>query len=213
MNHQLIIVGGGATHRQVPWFRKDSDYWGLIALAGIMKTCDQWFELHPWSVLGPKDRWRSRRLKPLYMIRRYAHLPHVRQFPMSVFRNHPGAPFTSSFTYQLALAYDLGYSSVRLYGLGDFLTGSARERTVEWAGLLYWIGCWRGWGSGRTLWLPPQDERMIDLPHYGFKYWREVKEVRKYLRALGREIRAMRLDGYKTERGFPKGAAQIASRL
>ena len=145
MNHQLIIVGGGATHRQVPWFRKDSDYWGLIALAGIMKTCDQWFELHPWSVLGPKDRWRSRRLKPLYMIRRYAHLPHVRQFPMSVFRNHPGAPFTSSFTYQLALAYDLGYSSVRLYGLGDFLTGSARERTVEWAGLLYWIGCWRGW--------------------------------------------------------------------
>ena len=91
------------------------------------------------------------------------------------------------------------------------MTGSARERTVEWAGLLYWIGYWRG--SGRSVWMPPQDRWMLDLPHYGFKYWREVKEVRKYLRALGREIRAMRLDGYKTEKGFPKEAAQIASRL
>ena len=209
----LVIVGGGRTSSLVPWFRKDTDYWGLVSLAGIMQTCDQWFELHPWSVLGPGDRRRSRCLKPLYTIRRYAYLPHARQFPMSVFRNHPGASFTSSFNYLMALGFDMGYTRLCLYGCGDFRKkgASARERTVEWAGMLYWVGYWRG--AGRSVVIPKADTSMFDLPHYGFDYWHEVASVRSYLRDLGKEIRHMCLDGYKTEKGFPSRAARIASRL
>ena len=208
----IVIVGGGSSSDLVLWNHPNWEYWGLIALEPLMERCDLWFELHPLSVLSAREIARCRKATvPVLMIQAYARIPRSIRFPVELVQGHGSRLFTNSFCYQIAYAIHYGVQALHLYGLGDLVTGSARERVFERLGVAYWVGVAQG--RGITVDIPDRDRVIWERFLYGLEYWQEVKWVRQELRSLKQVLTQKKLDGFTTERRVSQGAARIARKL
>ncbi len=99
-----------------------------------------------------------------------------------ILQKFPNAPFSSTFCWQMAMALMMGYETIGLFG-AELAYGDARERTVEWAGLSYWIG----YAEARGVEIArPRRSRLGRHPRlYGLQYDEEIRSTKQYLRLIG----------------------------
>lgn len=196
---KLALVGGVTPLRVgIPWDDESWEIWGANFFWTSMPRATRWFEIHIPSVLtAAEKRAVAASTVPVYMRRAYPWAPLSVRFPIErvldsdiIGTNPPtwlrrteqwANVFTCTFCFQLALAITEGFDEIGLWGI-DFSRGSARERTVEWRGVAYWLGVAQGLGTKVTL---PKGCTLLDHgPRYGLDYWDEVFAVRQQLAEL-----------------------------
>lgn len=170
---------------------------GLYDAQGRLRA-DRWFQLHPAVSLSDAERqWGPMCPIPTYVLSREegraigVQRPLV--FPLGLVTHLTSFPvFPCTMAYQVALALALGFTTLALYGI-DLPSGTIRERTVEWAGLAYWLGVAEG--RGVTVRVPGASRLLYHPYRYGYDYHAERADVRTYARQTlqagtcqGREI-------------------------
>ncbi len=129
---------------------------------------------------------------PLYTTEPYPKNPNVVVWPIQYFAEKYRDYFTSTFSMQIAQAFDEGFSELQIHGL-ELLLGTKRECTVESACVNYWLGYVEGRGMkvvivpnakpripiGR---IQPHDQFVLTHPfRYGHEYWNEADWVRGFV--------------------------------
>ncbi len=161
------------------------DIWGCNSL---WKRCldkqnrfraDAWFELHPLSVQTPQELEDMHNCPvPLYVLdiepRPKGLTDHWRCFPIDLIRDQFGHRdyFTCTMCFQIALAIQLGYRTLGIFGM-ELWQGSSRERLIELPAMLYWMGLAKGAGMEIVL---PGYSKLASFPLlYGYHYHQEDK--------------------------------------
>lgn len=128
---KVAIVGGGPTRRYAPYHDKKWDIWAFSSRDYKYPRITRWFELHDPTDLRQQLSWKKpgrrsyadyvnfmRKLKcPVYMQKRFKHIPESVPFPLDNVLDEFGRCFTSTATYLLALAILEGYKVIGLWGI------------------------------------------------------------------------------------------------
>jgi hypothetical protein len=196
-HRRVAIIGAGLGRKDAPW---SDPTWCFQALNEIWQIrYERHWECHPLSVQSDAElAWLERCRVPCYVLdladaaardvpderptapepgrlRPFAGVANAVQYPLERVLAATGGRryFTSTFSYQIALAIADGFEAIGLWGV-ELYEGSARERTVELACLEYWIGVADGRGVKLTLGSPGLARR----PYlYGYHYAEERDEV------------------------------------
>ena len=204
---KVAIIGAGASRASAPWDDPDWIVWGLNEIPQPRATA--WWEMHPMSVQNARElAWLSQCPTPCYVLnladaalgivvdgrvgqsplpRQFAGVANAVQYPLDRILALPGARdwFTSTFSYQVALAILDGFEEIGLWGV-DLRRGTLREQTVEWAGLAWWLGFAAGRGIRVTV---PDDYTWTHPGRYGFDYWQEKDSVDAQMDAIRGMVR------------------------
>jgi len=143
-----------------------------------------WFQLHPkWSFTKEHrfDHWgwlQKEHAFPIYMQRNYDDVPNCVPYPLREIQDAQIGEFwrgeskmtklfTSTFSYQVALAKHMGYERIEIYGI-ELSLGAEYEYQRE--AMAYWIGNCNG--AGIEIWIP-EACALLFQPLYAYE------EVRK----------------------------------
>ncbi len=190
--NRVAILGATPTNRHAPLEDPSWEIWGLNRILsphydwqGRFRA-DRWFELHPMSVQSREDlAWIRTCPVPLYTLGDHPELPLAVRFPLGFVEDLGRDLFSCTFCYQIALAVAEGFKVIGLYGV-DLDLGDYRERTLERACVLWWLGFAEGRGVSIVL---PKESRLLNHPkRYGYDYHAEVKWCREYLRRVAQEM-------------------------
>ena len=143
-----------------------------------------WFQLHPKWSFSKEHRWdhygwlKQEHPFPIYMQRKYDDIPASAPFPLrEIQRSLLGAmyrgeaavekAFTSTFSYQMALAVHLGFERIEVYGIELALEA---EYVYQREAMAFWCGMANG--RGIEVWIPEACGLLL-APLYG---WEEVRK-------------------------------------
>jgi hypothetical protein len=142
---------------------------------------DVWWDIHQRIAQSEDDlRWFRALPVPLVTTEDMLDLgPHCVRYPIERVEHAtaPG-PFACTFAYQVAYALTVGYREIGLYGV-ELAYGTARERTVEWASVNWWLGFAEA--RGVTIHLPAHSRLGTHRYRYGLDYRAEIRDVEAYL--------------------------------
>ena len=163
---------------QAPWGDRT---WAFFALNEIAQPiADVHAELHPRAVQSERDLAFLRQCPvPCYVLdiaEWDGLIPHAVQYPLERVLDitHGRRYFTSTFSYEMALAIAEGFTEIGLYGV-DLAHGTLRERLVEAPCIEYWVGIAEGRGIKVTV---PEASTLCRQPYlYGYHYDDEVRAV------------------------------------
>ena len=177
---RVAIIGAGATRVVAPWEDSDVIFYALNEI--WQKRYDAHFELHPRAVQSERDLEFLRSCPtPCYVLDLAewdGMIPHAVQYPLErVLDITRGRRyFTSTFSFQIALAIAEGFTEIGLWGV-DLARGTLRERLVEAPCVEYWVGLAEGRGIKVTV---PEISTLCSQPYlYGYDYDAEVGAVNK----------------------------------
>lgn len=183
----VAIVGAGYGKEQAPLDDPDWDVWALNVIPPVDKherlRADRWFELHQRHAQSDLDmQWIAKCPVPIYVPPDLLDAsPNAVRFPLERLEARFGAYWTCTFAYQIALALDEGYAEIGLFGT-ELAWGTARERTVEYACVSWWMGLAQGLG---VKCLVPRGSMLGRHRYrYGFEYDAEKQHVENYLGRL-----------------------------
>lgn len=201
---RVAIYGAGLGRSEAPL---DDPKWAVWALNTIPPLdrqrrlrCDLWWDLHQRQAQSADDlRWIAACPVPIMVPLDLLDAgPRCVRYPIETIEAEiaPG-PFACSFAYMIAYALWLGYRDIGLYGV-ELAYGTARERTVEYASVSWWMGF--AAARGVLFYRPrlighdvtPTESRVVGSllgqhpAHYGLEYDAEKRAVEAYLwRARG----------------------------
>ena len=187
---KVLIYGAGYGRDEAPLDDPDWAVWTCNLITPVdadgRLRVSAWFDLHERCAQSDDDmRWIARCPFPLYVPPSLMNASErAVLFPLeAVLTEFPDAPFSCTFAFQIALALQLGFETIGLFGV-ELAYGSRRERTVEWACVNWWVGFAEGRGVEI---LRPQTSRLGRHPVlYGFEYKEEIESTNSYLRAIAR---------------------------
>ena len=183
-HRKAAIIGTGPGRRSAPWGDLSWCKWAINEI--WQPELDRHYELHPMSVQSERDlAWLAQCPTPCYVLNLAecdGKVKNAVQYPIQRVLAMPGARdwFTSTFSYQVALAILDGFEEIGLWGV-DLRLGSPREQTVEWAGLSWWLGYAAGRGMKVTL---DGDYTWTHPGRYGYDYHYEKYAVERQMRAM-----------------------------
>lgn len=159
--------------------------WGLNVIPPMNDEgelrCDRWFEMHQRCAQSYDDmEWIARCPVPMYVpadLMGYG--PQTVRYPIEAIEAKYGNYWACTFAYQIALAMFEGFTDIGMYGV-ELCYGTLRERTVEWACVMHWMG--RAEQAGITFHLPPGSRLGRHPYRYGLEYHEEINEVKRYIR-------------------------------
>lgn len=200
MSRTLVIFGTSTSLREWNFDRvKDQrvEFWGCNNMyrtyPALFEYASRWFEMHRLAYLDtiPNDHVAqlAKFTGPVYMLEQTDRVPTSRAYPLAIVNKTLRALggtegyFTSTFSYQLALAIHEGFDEVHFYGVDFYEEG---ERVFERPGLEYLIGLAQGVGVKVVL---PSSCPLLTTPYlYGYEEPRmrleDVRPVVEFLEQL-----------------------------
>lgn len=196
---RVAMLGATPTNRHAPLEDSSWEVWGINRLlqphydsAGRFRA-DRWFELHPMTVQNKQDlEWISACPAPLYTLEHELGLPLSLRYPIERVETLGRELFSCTMCYQVALAVVEGFREIGLFGM-DLNLGSARERTLERACLLWWLGFAEG--RGITVTIPWKSDLLLHPLRYGYDYHAEVKWCEAYLEIVAVQMAPWKAGG------------------
>ena len=196
---KLCIYGAGLLNQYAPLNDADWEIWTCNLIAPRDATghlrADAWFDLHQREAQTADDlRWIAACPVPIYLPPDLMDAsPRAVAYPLQAIEQRFRTRYwTCTFAYQIALALYQNAESLRewgsprwtdlgLYGV-ELAYGTARERTVEWACVAYWLG--RAQEQGVRVHVPQGSCLGQHVARYGFEYRRELDAVKDYTQLL-----------------------------
>ncbi len=186
---RVCIYAAGYGRDEAPLDDPSWDVWALNVIPPVdslgRMRADLWFEIHERHAQSNDDmRWIKKCPVPIVVPpslmsanKNAVALPFRRML-----KEFPWAPYACTFAYQLAMALLMGYETIGLFGV-ELAYGDARERTVEWACVNWWIGYAEG--RGVKVARPSEHSRLGRHPKlYGLEYDEEIRSTKRYLRLI-----------------------------
>jgi len=154
---KLAMVGFSITNRHLaPFDDPEYEIWSLNHAWGMefIKRCDVYFDLHPkaWITVSigksEPERQHYEWLQqphdfPIYMQEEFPEFPASVRYPIERIRKKYADFHTSSLSYMLALALDMGYKRIEIYG---FDMAADSEYNYQRDSAEYFIGLAMGLG-------------------------------------------------------------------
>lgn len=217
---KVAIVGAGWGRGQAPY---EDPEWVVYALNEIAQVrFDAHWEMHPRAVQNDREmEWLAQCKTPCYVLDLAewdGWIPGAVEYPLErVLDVTKGRRyFTSTFSFQTALAIADGFEEIGLWGV-ELALGSTRERLVENPCLEYWLGLAEGRGVKVTI---PEGGTLLRREYlYGYQYHEELSTIQrvcdeavlttprdrwpKLLQRMGAHF------GGKTEAALAKAAAEL----
>lgn len=186
---RVVIYGAGIGNNEAPLDDPTCSVWALNIVApydseGRLR-CDRWFDIHQRVAQSDADkRWIARCPVPIYVPDDLMDLsPVCVRFPFERLERTFGRSYwTCTFAYQIALALMEGYQEIGLYGV-EVAYGTARERSVEWACVSWWMGF--ATAHGVKFHVPTHSLLGRHFHRYGLEYTDEKTSVETYLELVG----------------------------
>lgn len=181
-DHKKVVITGAHPYRDLaPWSDRSWCFWALNEIN--QPVIDRHFELHPRELQNEREWTFLRTLDvPVYLFD--PPWPGVTtgvRYPLKEVEERFGSYFTCTFAYQIALALYEGFTTIGLYGV-ELLTGTKRERTVEYACVSWWLGFAEG--RGVSIERPPNSCLANHPYRYGAEYHQEKDWVDAKIRGL-----------------------------
>lgn len=185
---KVCIYGAGLGRNEAPLDDPEWDVWALNLVvprdSQSRLRADMWFDIHQRVAQSDDDmRWLALCPFPLIVPDDLVFVnPKAQRYPIEKIEAVFGGYWACTFAYQIALALVGGYTDIGLYGV-ELAWGTARERTVEWACVSYWVG--RAEERGVTIHLPNNSTLGCHVGRYGLEYKEECEAVRAYTDTCG----------------------------
>ena len=144
---KIAIVGTAPDWKRAPFDDEDWEIWACNKLATGLERCDRIFEIHRRfneDDLESPDKAYLKSLKketrPVYSIIPLGSKNNVVLDREKMFKKYGKTWFSSSFSYMLALALNMGVKEVGLWGMG---MESREEYVVQQAGVRHFVDLMR----------------------------------------------------------------------
>jgi len=147
--NKIAIVGFAPTWVKAPFDDPEFEIWACNEFYMLKKRIDMLFELHPRHELENKDRNKEHvkalgELKcPILMQKHFDDIPLSIPFPKDYIVEKYGTYFTNTISWQIALAIDLGFQEIHLYGIN---MANDEEYKSQRPSVEYFVGLARGKG-------------------------------------------------------------------
>jgi len=226
---KLAMVGFAGSYDEAPYGDDTFEIWTMNSMYNFIPRYDVLFDIHDIGEIQkrvqkpdePNHYETLKKLtKPIYMQRQFDEIPASVEFPLTELVNKykiqpMGDKFfaTCTVSHMLALAYDMGYEEVHLYGIDEAVDG---EYVDEMPSVLYWLGMLAG--KGVKLFISPHSPLMKGYWVYGYEDKPKKQHVDFLEHELNRvhEIEAEALrkqQAYHDEQMKCVGAAAIVEHL
>lgn len=211
----VYIVGFAPTWVDTPWDNPDAHLWGMNALHKLApdKNWQAWFQLHDIDVSHPEDKdehlaWLGQAGIPIWMwqeqIEKYP-LPNAVAYPRDVIVEKYGRYFTNTVSWMIALAIELGYKKIGIYGVDMAQDGEYQSQRPSCE---YFIGLARGLGIEVEI---PKTSDLLKNPFlYGFD---DSDEFTAKMQARLRELHERRSEMERQRNQAHEAALQIAGAM
>lgn len=152
LSNKLIIAGGGANIHLIPY--DGFEVWGINDHAFNLKRVDVIFDIHNEDTINSNYRTKNyiEKLKDfegtVYMQKKQKDIPSSVKFPIEEIKERYGEFFFGTFDYMMALAIEMGYEEIHLYGIDLAIQG---EYAYQRPSAMYYIGLARGLGIKVTI--------------------------------------------------------------
>jgi len=182
----VLIYGAGVGKEDALPLLEDPNWevWALNLVAPIDRhgriRADRWFDLHQREAQSEDDlRWIAQCPVPIYVPPDLMDVnPRARNFPLAQIESEFGTNYWAcTFAYQIALAMFEQIETIGLFGV-ELCYGTGRERTVEWANVMYWVG--RAQERGHIIQVPQESTLGRHPARYGLEYQAEIDAVNRY---------------------------------
>jgi hypothetical protein len=174
---RVHIVGFAPSWKDTPFDDRDADFWGLNALhrqAGD-RHWDLWFQLHDIKKHHGNDEqhlaWLFHRDHPVVLWEEYVDafpIPNAVPYPRKRIVDKYGNYFTNSISWEIALAIDMGYKEIHIYGV-DMAQDAIQNSEYSWQrpSCEFYLGWARG--AGIDIYIPPTSDLLKTGELYGIE--------------------------------------------
>lgn len=185
-----------------PYDDDEFEIWGCNEFYSVAERVDVLFEIHSRKFLVNKKRnkdhlkWLTENKKiPVFMQQKYDDIPASIKYPLKELTERYGNYFTNSISYMLALAIDLEFEEIHVYGV-DMAT--SEEYGPQRPSVEYFLGICKAAEimSGKCkLYIPPECDLLKTFFLYGFDD-DKITEMKLKMESRKAELQG-RLNQYK----------------
>jgi hypothetical protein len=170
---KVAIVGFAPTWPLAPFADMDFEIWACNEFHLLNRRIDLLFELHGRKEIEEKERdkvkqehlnWLRNSKIPILMQRHFDDIPNSIPFPKDYIVQKYGNYFTNTISWQIALAIDLGFKEIHLYGIN---MANDEEYASQRPSVEYFVGLARGMGI--PVYIPDQSDICKGWTLYGFE--------------------------------------------
>lgn len=203
---KVALIGAGPGREFAPYDDPEWEVWALNVVGawdgrGRLR-CDRWFEMHEMHAQSQDDlAWMRKCPVPIYLVPQamdalgsvlvptaagteaHESWPNAVRYPLEEIEARLGGYWACTFAYQMALVLWEGVATdLGLWGV-ELAVGTARERSVEWANVSWWLGLAEG--RGLRIHLPVGSSLGRHPARYGIEYDKEKRVVERYVARMG----------------------------
>jgi hypothetical protein len=170
---KVAIVGFAPTWPQAPFKDDNFEIWACNEFHMLGQRIDLLFELHGRREIAEKERdkekqehlnWMRNAKIPILMQKHYDDIPNSIPFPRDYIVEKYGNYFTNTISWQIAVAIDLGFKEIHLYGVN---MANDEEYASQRPSVEYFVGLARGMGI--MVYIPDQSDICKAWTLYGFE--------------------------------------------
>lgn len=170
---KVCIIGFADSKTQAPYEDDSYEFWGVNEMWSdpTVKRTDVIFELHDYKwicegkrIKGHIDWLRENKTVPVFMQKHYDDIPLSVPFPKDRLVERFGSYFTNTISWEIALAIELGFKEIRIYGvnMANDVEYASQRPSCE-----YFIGIAKGLGI--EVYIPSESDLLKSMYLYGFE--------------------------------------------
>jgi len=170
---KVCIIGFAPTWKDAPLNDDSFEFWGCNEIYMIIPKIELLFELHGRKEIADKERdkvkqehlnWLKNARIPIMMQKHYDDIPNSLPFPKDQIVEKYGTYFTNTISWQIALAIDMGFKEIHLYGVN---MANEEEYMSQRPSVEYFVGLAEG--KGIKVYIPEQSDLCKSWTLYGFE--------------------------------------------
>jgi hypothetical protein len=201
---KVAIVGYAPSSRDLaPYNDKDYDIWGVNELYKISPRVDVLFELHHEKWLRSKERnpdhvkWLKSADIPIVMLDKISYIKNSIRYPAETILSKYPRYFTNSISYMIALAIELGYKEISVFGIDMATTDDTGN--AEYMRQRPSVEFFLGYAAGRgiNIYIPPQSDLCKTMFLYGYEDEAQTAYILK-VKSRKHELQE-RINNYKAQ--------------
>jgi hypothetical protein len=170
---KVCILGFAPSLEKAPFTNEEFEFWGCneMWMAPQAKKLDVLFELHDYQWIRDEKtvrkhiEWlRNNKTTPVFMQDHYDDIPASVKFPKDAIIEKYGRYFTNTISWEIALAIDLGFKAIHIYGVN---MANDEEFQSQRPSCEYFIGLAKGMGI--EVFIPNESDLLLCTNLYGFE--------------------------------------------